>query len=738
MPVIDRAQVAAALPRYTLGPQLGAGSFGLVFAARHDDLDRPVAVKVVVASPSAAESARFRTEAQILGRLDHPHIVQVHDYLRAGDLAILIVELLGGGALTRYSLSPVDACATGIAMADALAHAHSHGVLHRDIKPDNILFTAAGQAKLTDFGLGRLVTDPSTTFTGQLVGTPRYLAPEVIAGGAASARADLYALAVVLHELLAERPLFDPGLSRPELLRHQLQVAPPPLDGVPSSVASCVLAGLAKDPARRPPDLDAFRSALLDATVAAYGADWPARCGLLLRLRRSPAERDTDIGPFAGATPRLPPISPSPPDAATRSTRREPNDADATQRLPPTAAEMPGPPAHAHGASRPRPGRPRRGRRLLAVLAGAVAVVAAVTGGLVAGLGRATHPPAASPGQATSTARIISLNSFDSWGVGPAGQLYILNLRDSVVASVGKNGQETLFAGTAAAGFSGDGGPASAAALDNPGNIGVDGSGNVYILDMGNGRVRRVDTHGRITTIAGGGTIQDTALTASLTHATAARFADLGDPTHPGKLAVDTNGDVYFAGGSRVYKADTTGTLAVLARIGPAGGPGLLPQLTTGTLGALSVHDGRLYGTDIDHNVIRMLAPDGTVTTVAGTGTVGFTGDGGPATSAALNLAHQGSTSGIQSALAVDAAGDLFLADPDDHRIRRIGANGIITTVAGTGQAGVTTSDTRATQTSFEDPRMVAAEPGGTLIVADLAEIMSIDLQNNLHVISSS
>ncbi len=139
--IVNEAQVTAALPAYELGKVLGRGAFGLVLEGRHRELDRPAAIKILAAGTDAA-AASSRAEARLLAALDHPHVVRVYDSIPAGDLHLIVMELLGGGTLTRRraSMSPETACAVGLAVAAALGCAHGRGVLHRDIKPDNILF----------------------------------------------------------------------------------------------------------------------------------------------------------------------------------------------------------------------------------------------------------------------------------------------------------------------------------------------------------------------------------------------------------------------------------------------------------------------------------------------------------------------------------------------------------------------------------------------------------------------
>jgi hypothetical protein len=730
VPVIDRARVAAALPRYTLGDQLGAGAFGLVLAARDTEFDRPVAIKV---SPVGPSGDRLRTEALILSRLDHPHIARAYDHIRVDDLTFLVMEPLDGGTLTQRRLPAVAACALGIAMADALTHVHAHGVLHRDIKPDNILFTTAGQPKLTDFGLGRIAAEPTAT-AGPLVGSPRYLAPEMIAGEPASPGADLYALGVVLHELLTGHPMFAPGLSRAEILRHHLEVTPPIPDGIPEPVTAMVMSILAKDPARRPANARDVLRALTDATATAYGDDWATRSRLVLRLRQGQGDEGTvtrSPAPPSNASPAPLGIPHQPRHNDQSGPAAEDTAADSLV-LPTGRLARPAPSGPPHGPAAHRPAWGRR-RRPLLIAAGAVAAALTVTG-LVAELDGGSVGSARTPGShsAPAAARTISvpLDQIGGLAAGPNGSVYLAGTEDAVVARLTPSGQESIVAGTGTRGFAGDGGPATGAEIDRPSNVGVDGKGNLYILDAGNQRIRRVDSSGRITTVAGGGTVQESSLTEQAVPATSVRFSGFGG----GQFAVDTGGDVYVASGPRVYKVERTGTLRAVAVIG-ATSP-TLPLLTTGTLDALAVHDGRLYGADLSRNEIRMLAPEGTVSTVAGTGTRGNTGDGGPAVDATLDLsASPSSASAYQAGIAVDSVGDIFIAEPADNRIRRVDRSGTITTVAGTGIADDTTVTTPAVSARLLWPNMLATAPDGACFIGSSSHLYNVDHDGILHVL---
>src|SRR5689334_23248454 len=151
-------QIAAALPDYDIGRELGHGQFGAVFLARHRQLARDVAIKQLVGERSDADAARFQREARILAQLDHAHVVKVYDYRESGTVRLLVMELLTGGTFAdkiRSGISLETAIAATMAAASGLHHVHQQGVLHRDVKPENLMLSGAGVLKVTDFGLAR-------------------------------------------------------------------------------------------------------------------------------------------------------------------------------------------------------------------------------------------------------------------------------------------------------------------------------------------------------------------------------------------------------------------------------------------------------------------------------------------------------------------------------------------------------------------------------------------------------
>ncbi len=204
---MDVTEVVRVAGRYRLGARLGSGGFGTVYAAHDERLDRHVALKLIPAHGPAPE--RSQREALAAARLHHPGIVAVYDAGDDGDGRYLVSELVRGRTLDALerdgALSDRDVLRVGLTLAEALGHAHERGVIHRDVKPQNVIVPDESQvaAKLTDFGVAHLAGDEPLTRTGDVVGTLAYMAPEQAAGERVDERADLYALALVLYEALA-------------------------------------------------------------------------------------------------------------------------------------------------------------------------------------------------------------------------------------------------------------------------------------------------------------------------------------------------------------------------------------------------------------------------------------------------------------------------------------------------------------------------------------------------------
>ncbi|UOY03591.1 protein kinase domain-containing protein [Blastococcus sp. PRF04-17] len=263
--------------RYELLLPLASGGMGRVWRARDTLLERPVAVKVLRSEFTGDPTfrARFRAEAQHTAALHHPNIASVFDYGELEEdgeqLAYLVMELVEGETLSEVlqregRLSPARTLDLLRQTSAALAAAHAAGVIHRDVKPGNVLVGTDGVVKLTDFGIAWSASSVPLTGTGQVIGTAHYLSPEQAAGGKATPASDVYSLGAVAYECLAGRRAFD-GESSVQIALKQIQEEPLPLPAeVPAGIRRLVEQAMAKDPALRFPDGAALRAAVDETT----------------------------------------------------------------------------------------------------------------------------------------------------------------------------------------------------------------------------------------------------------------------------------------------------------------------------------------------------------------------------------------------------------------------------------------------------------------------------------------
>ncbi|MDE9367525.1 protein kinase [Luteipulveratus sp. YIM 133132] len=245
--------------RYTLRTRIAGGGMGEVWTATDAILSRTVAVKVVRPGlgDDPAFAARFRTEARIAAGLTHSHIAQVYDFGEGAGTAYLVMEYVAGRSfadlIDRPSpLAPGEAVRLLGQAAEALAAAHESGVIHRDVKPANILITPHGAVKLTDFGIARALGEAKVTRTGEVMGTAQYLAPEAALGRPVTAQTDVYALAVVAYEMLAGRRPFDADSAVSLAMKHVNEPPPPLPPTIPWGLREAVMRGLTKNPEHRP------------------------------------------------------------------------------------------------------------------------------------------------------------------------------------------------------------------------------------------------------------------------------------------------------------------------------------------------------------------------------------------------------------------------------------------------------------------------------------------------------
>lgn len=320
----------------------------------------------------------------------------------------------------------------------------------------------------------------------------------------------------------------------------------------------------------------------------------------------------------------------------------------------------------------------------------------------VAGTGTAGYSGdggAATSATFTSTSDIVLDN---------AGNMYIADAGNNRIRKVNSSGIISTIAGNGVAGFSGDGGPATAASFNNPNTIALDAAGNIFVNDGSNRRIRKITTAGIISTVAGNGSIGFSG------DGGAATAASIYNPTG---VAVDATGNLYIAdlNNNRIRKVNTSGIISTIAGNGGFGYSGdggsaisaTLADPTRPTVDAA----GNVFFADVSNNRIRKITPAGIISTVAGNGTAGFSGDGAAATTASLAYPRS---------VTVDNLGNLYITDFNNNRIRKVNTTGIITTIAGTGSVGYSGDGGAATAATLNYPTQLAVDASGAIYIADL------------------
>ena len=255
--------------RYRVEETLGEGGTSSVWRGVDVVLDRNVAIKVLRSRGDERFVARFRREAQAAAALNHPNIVSVYDTGSDNGVQYIVMELVEGETLADVlrregPLPPQRAVAMGAAIARALHAAHGAGLVHRDVKPGNVMVTPTGEVKVMDFGIARGAADDTLTQTGTVIGTAAYLAPEQARGDKADPRTDVYALGCVLFEMVTGRPPFIGGSALELAYQHVNEDPSPPseLAPVPADLEAAIMRALDKDPDRRFPSAKAMLNAL--------------------------------------------------------------------------------------------------------------------------------------------------------------------------------------------------------------------------------------------------------------------------------------------------------------------------------------------------------------------------------------------------------------------------------------------------------------------------------------------
>ncbi|HTA83822.1 MAG TPA: T9SS type A sorting domain-containing protein [Bacteroidia bacterium] len=304
-----------------------------------------------------------------------------------------------------------------------------------------------------------------------------------------------------------------------------------------------------------------------------------------------------------------------------------------------------------------------------------------------------------------------TLSEFnDTYGMATdkAGNVYLADGKNNRVRKVSTSGIISDFAGNGTAGYSGDGGSAVLAELNLPEGVAIDNSGNVYISEVSNNRIRKVNTNGIISTFAGNGSPGYSGDGSAATNASL--YA-------PAEIASDISGNLYIADSynHRVRRINTSGTISTIAGNGNVGSTGDGGEATSAELaypyGVTVDTKGNTYIGDANSSLVRMINSNGIISTIAGNGTAGYKGDGGPATAAEINS---------PVSLTSDAAGNIFIADEYNHCVRRVNSAGIISTIAGNGTKGYSGDGGPATSATMDTVSAVFADPSGNIYISDL------------------
>ena len=402
------------LGKYQILERLGRGGMADVYKAHHSRLDRDVAVKVL--HPHLIEGqdflTRFEREAKAVASLKHPHIVQVFDFDSQDDLHYIVMELIDGGSLhgrleglarTGARMPQKEALRILTDVASAIDYAHGRGMLHRDVKPANVLLDHDGDAFLSDFGIARILSETHFTTTGALIGTPQYMSPEQGKGLPLTKATDLYSLGVVLYEMLTGRPPYDSDTPMGVIHKHIYEPPPSPRIVCPDlalGAEAVLLKSLAKEPGDRFPSAVQMLRALEDGLTSVVDE-------AVARLARTPmpgsgAQEATASGTSRASQPTArptvhAPVEPTLSGLQTVAMEGQSMGSPPLPGAPPAAAKSAAPGTRQRGGS--RVGSILLGAALVAVIGVALAVVLprVLPGATATPTVAAIGPPASSP-----------------------------------------------------------------------------------------------------------------------------------------------------------------------------------------------------------------------------------------------------------------------------------------------------------------------------------------------------
>jgi eukaryotic-like serine/threonine-protein kinase len=397
--------------RYRLDERIAGGGMGDVWRGTDEVLGRTVAVKILLPAlldePGFAE--RFRGEARTMATINHPGVVDVYDYGSDQQLAFLVMEYVEGDALSRTlsrvgRLTPARTMALIAQAADALQAAHANGIVHRDVKPGNLLVRPNGTLVLTDFGIARSALVGQLTVAGSVLGTASYISPEQASGAVATPASDVYALGVVAYQCLSGHRPFD-GATPMEIAMKHVRETPRPLPGdIPPQVRVIVDRALAKDPNARWPSASALaavarQAAASLAATASQPAGQPARSGPVSPPTGFPSSGAPTSGSPAAGRPPYPPV-PRPVSGA-RGAASVPSGPPAAQPVPkpvqPQGYRQPYQPQPAPAAKPQSSG----GRQVLIVLAVVLALLVLLCAGVISFLYKQGQNASGTPNSVT-------------------------------------------------------------------------------------------------------------------------------------------------------------------------------------------------------------------------------------------------------------------------------------------------------------------------------------------------
>jgi serine/threonine-protein kinase len=694
--------------RYELKGLLGKGGFASVFRAWDPMLERHVALKALlphlIDDPGLRE--RFVGEARAIARLHHPCIVDVYEVGEADGRPYFTMELVEGPTLAAVlasegRLTLARTAALLRELCSAVDHLHTAGFVHRDIKLTNVMLDDYDRVVLMDFGIARAADRTGTTQAGMILGTPEAMAPEQVRGAEAGPAADVYALGVLTYTLLAGRPPFT---GEPfDVLHAQVFDPPPPLlslvPDLPEPACRAIETALAKDPAGRQPRAADLADALADVLAAMPTmVPQPIPHGLFSTAAPSHPASDTD------ASPTTQPAAGAP---ATPLPGAPPPMPDVTLIAPAFAGPQPagagtGGPASVTAAGSVSQPSPAEGETSAPEAPGEPAAPTSAD---------APAPPPAPDVLRVPTAQIelMDLDDIDALlaqasGAAPpppAPEPEPIEEPLPVVRTPAyRDAMVSTVAGSGVAGFSN--GPVATARLDAPVALALGRDGTLYVSDAGNHVIRAI-LHAADALMR---TVQ------TVIGARGRGYADgpqgKGRLAEPRGLAVHRNGDVFIADheNHRLRRAAPNGALSTVAGSGVQGvadGQGTLARLARPRGVAVNTA-GVVYLSD--EHTIRRITPDGQVTTIAGA--AGWGATDGHGDNARFTYPW---------GICFDLAGNIIVADTGNHLIRRVTPNGDVDTLAGTGRPGH--RDGPADGAEFREPRGVAVDTEGNVFVAD-------------------